>query len=235
MTLIDVDGAAAARARSRWPRSRHRGEPPDGLDIGGIGRDRLSHPVRKGGPPRGRRGARHALAGWPHERTAMNGFGFVQLVARLERPSILQRAADASGQARCPPAAAASRRRDGPGALLIAGHPAITAELELQLGSAERLPRRTGREVRIHHDPLLRSKAGLRAGRAAMTAAKRQTLPDLPQAAVARNSRRSAHPLPRPRSRPVAQRRLRDPRPAGGPRGDRTQRRPATTADSVLP
>ena len=94
-----------------------------------------------------------ALAGWPHERTAMNGFGFVQLVARLERPSLLHRAAF-----RRPAAAARLLLRraealDGAGALLLSGHPALEAELTPAI--REQLARRTGREVRWEVRPAL--------------------------------------------------------------------------------
>jgi ribonuclease G len=87
-----------------------------------------------------------ALAGWPHERTAMNGFGFVQLVARLERISLLHRAT-------FQPAAMAARwllRRaeglSGPGAIELSGDPAV--ELQLRPEWLTELARRTGREVR---------------------------------------------------------------------------------------
>jgi hypothetical protein len=92
------------------------------------------------------------LADWPHERTAMNGFGFVQLVARLERPSLLHRAANA-------PAAFAARallRRaealEGAGAVLLQGHPALEAQVEPWLAE---IARRTGREVRWEARPAL--------------------------------------------------------------------------------
>jgi hypothetical protein len=98
-----------------------------------------------------------ALADWPHERTAMNGFGFVQLVARLERPSLLHRAAfQRAGLA----ARGLMRRAEllqGAGALLLSGHPALEAQLNPEW--LAELARRTGREVRWEDRPTLALEA----------------------------------------------------------------------------
>lgn len=159
MTVIDVDGVGAPRdvalaavpaiARAlRW------------FDLGGnIGIDF---------PTLSAKGDRRAvdealeavLTDWPHERTAMNGFGFVQLVARLEGPSLLHRFA----AARLGAAARMALRRaelaadDGAGrTLLLTVHPALKAKLK-EAWIAE-LTRRTGREVRIETDPGLAIEA----------------------------------------------------------------------------
>ncbi len=92
-----------------------------------------------------------ALTGWPHESTAMNGFGFVQLVARLVRPSLLHRI----GQNRVGAATRLLlRRAEGvtdPGAILLTCHPAIKSRLKPEW--LEEFSRRTGREIRVETDP----------------------------------------------------------------------------------
>ena len=98
------------------------------------------------------------LAGWPHERTAMNGFGFVQIVARLEHPSLLQRIArDRAGAAARLLLRRAEKVND-PGALLLTCHPAVKSKLKPQW--LEELAVRTGRQIRIESDPGLALEAG---------------------------------------------------------------------------
>ncbi|MCZ8370349.1 MAG: ribonuclease [Porphyrobacter sp.] len=102
----------------------------------------------------------NALADWPHERTAMNGFGFVQLVARLTGPSVLHRFAVArlGMSARMALRQAELAADAGTGrVLLLTVHPALKAKLKPAW--IDELARRTGREVRIATDPGLAIEA----------------------------------------------------------------------------
>lgn len=155
MTMIDVDGWlvpdklaqmgawAAARAIRR-------------LDIGGP--TGIDFPTLKG--REARQQVDSVLAEYlpaPAERTAMNGFGFVQVVRPRSRASLIDLAADRPAfEAR------ALLRRAGTeiGATRLAAHPSVVRVLEGQQGWLDRLARQVGGEVTLRSDASLAMSAG---------------------------------------------------------------------------
>ncbi len=99
-----------------------------------------------------------ALAGWRHDATAMNGFGFVQLVARAQRPSLVARIAHHRAGAAARMLLRRAERAGGAGPLLLACHPAVRAAM--RPGWIDALARRSGRELRWREDAGLALHAG---------------------------------------------------------------------------
>ena len=156
MLLIDIDGTLDARSLA-LAAVAPLAESLRRFDVGGsIGIDFPTLAAKAD-----RRAVDEALAAalddWPHERTAMNGFGFVQLVARLDRPSLLHRATFQRAGMAARGLLRQAERLQGAGAILLSGHPALERQLKPEW--LAELARRSGREVRWETNPALALEA----------------------------------------------------------------------------
>jgi ribonuclease G len=156
MTLIDVDGfllpdelamlgaAEAARAVRR-------------LDIGGsIG---IDLPTVAGKAPRqAAADAIDEMLPQPFERTAVNGFGFIQIVRPRRRASLIELAQDrASFEGRSLLRRAAFEQ---PGAKSLVAHPAVIAVLQERTNWLDALSRQAGGAIGLRVDPALPMSGG---------------------------------------------------------------------------
>jgi hypothetical protein len=93
----------------------------------------------------------------PFERTAVNGFGFLQIVRPRTHVSLVELAAD-----RAPFEARALLRRATRevGAIRLVAHPAVVAVLEANPGWLNQLSRQVGGAVTLRADPSIAMSAG---------------------------------------------------------------------------
>ncbi|MDQ3144413.1 MAG: ribonuclease [Pseudomonadota bacterium] len=150
MTLIDVDGTldpemlamAGARAAAAAIR-RHGIGGSIGIDLPTIGGKAARQAVAE---------AVDAILAQPYERTAVNGFGFLQIVRPRRFASLFELATDrASFEAR----ALLRRAAREVGAIRLAAHPAVIAALDARPDWLDRLSRQVGGAVGLREDPSL--------------------------------------------------------------------------------
>ncbi len=157
MTLIDVDGTLPPRQLA-LAALKPLTEQMRLFDLAGsIGIDFPTLPAK---PDRKAvdEALETVLGDYAHERTGMNGFGFVQIVSRVSGPSILQRAQFRRTRAAIRLLLRRAERVAEPGALLLTAHPALQPLLREEW--RDELARRTGREIRWKSDPTVAIESG---------------------------------------------------------------------------
>ena len=156
MTTIDVDGWLAPAELAKvgaWAAAGAIGR----LDLGGsVG---IDFPTL--GDKEARRQVDSILSDYlpqPFEKTAINGFGFVQVVRPRPRPSLVELARD-----RAPFEARALLRRaaaENPGPKRLVAHPAVVTLLEQHRAWLDELARQLGGNVSLRADPSLTMSGG---------------------------------------------------------------------------
>jgi hypothetical protein len=154
MLLIDIDGEGDALGLA-MEGARQAAALIRRCDIGGsIGIDFPSVPDRAG--RRAIDAAIDAALPPPFERTAVNGFGFMQIVRRRERPSLIE-------QVRLDPVATdaalllrQAERAVGTGVLTLTARGAVIDRIAAQARWIDTLQNRTGRAVRLVADPAVK-------------------------------------------------------------------------------
>ena len=158
MTLIDVDGwlpvadlavaGAAAAAAMIW---RHGITGSIGIDL----------------PTAGSKAARQAAADavdailpQPFNRTAVNGFGFLQIVSRRSNASLPERMQGDPVGAAARALLRRAERTPGAGTRTLTAHPAVIARIEARADWQEMLARRIGAPIALRVEPSLAISAG---------------------------------------------------------------------------
>ena len=96
----------------------------------------------------------------PFERTAINGFGFMQILTRRTRQSIPEMLQYRPALAEALALLRRAERDRGTGRMALAAHPAVLAHIEAQPDWTALLARRTGRAVSLRSDAQLGIGAG---------------------------------------------------------------------------
>ncbi len=151
MTLIDVDGAAAP-ADLAIAGARAAGLAIRRFDIGGsIG---IDLPTIEGKAARvAAAAALDAVLPQPFERTAVNGFGFLQIVRRRRRASIVELLRHDPVTAAACALLRRGERVQGAGGVTLTAAPAVIARIEREPGWIVALAARRGGDVGLRAAP----------------------------------------------------------------------------------